>query len=145
MYSIRNVFFLFIIISPFLAYGNLESLSNDLSSKALKESETDIDTAMLLSQQSVVADPKNAKAWAIAAKIYLLNKDLSSAERLPFILLLMSFRICLNESTSVVVCLTFSSSFNNFSISTLTFLFRQFSAINSGWERISLRSSIRKV
>ena len=36
---------------------------------------------MLLSQQSVVADPKNAKAWAIAGKIYLLNKDLSSAER----------------------------------------------------------------
>ena len=81
MYSIRNVFFLFIIIFPFLAYGNLESLSNDLSLKALKESETDIETAMLLSQQSVVADPKNAKAWAIAAKIYLLNKDLSSAER----------------------------------------------------------------
>ena len=81
MYSIRNVFFLFIIIFPFLAYGNLESLSNDLSLKALKESEKDIDTAMLLSQQSVVADPKNAKAWAIAGKIYLLNKDLSSAER----------------------------------------------------------------
>ena len=81
MYSIRNVFFLFIIIFPFLAYGNLESLSNDLSLKALKESETDIETAMLLSQQSVVADPKNAKAWAIAGKIYLLNKDLSSAER----------------------------------------------------------------
>ena len=81
MYSIRNVFFLFIILSPFLAYGNLESLSNDLSLKALKESETDIETAMLLSQQSVVADPKNAKAWAIAGKIYLLNKDLSSAER----------------------------------------------------------------
>tara|TARA_B100001123_G_scaffold304891_1_gene340490 strand:- start:245 stop:577 length:333 start_codon:yes stop_codon:yes gene_type:complete len=81
MYSIRNVFFLFIILSPFLAYGNLESLSNDLSLKALKESEKDIDTAMLLSQQSVVADPKNAKAWAIAGKIYLLNKDLSSAER----------------------------------------------------------------
>lgn len=81
MYSIRKVFFLFIILSPFLAYGNLESLSNDLSLKALKESEKDIDTAMLLSQQSVVADPKNAKAWAIAGKIYLLNKDLSSAER----------------------------------------------------------------
>ena len=61
MYSIRKVFFLFIILSPFLAYGNLESLSNDLSLKALKESEKDIDTAMLLSQQSVVADPKNAK------------------------------------------------------------------------------------
>ena len=41
--------------------------------------------------------------------------------------------------------ITFSSSFNNFSISTLTFLFRQFSAINSGSERISLRSSIRMV
>ncbi len=81
MYSIRNVFFLFIIFFPFLAYGNLESLSNDLSLKALKESETDIDKAMLLSQQSVVADPKNAKAWAIAGKIYLLNKDISSAER----------------------------------------------------------------
>ena len=81
MYSIRNVFFLFIILSPFLAYGNLESLSNDLSLKALKESESDIETAILLSQQSVVADPKNAKAWAIAGKIYLLNKDLSSAER----------------------------------------------------------------
>lgn len=81
MYLIRNFFFLFLFLFPFFAYGNLESLSNDLSLKALKESETDIETAMLLSQQSVVADPKNAKAWAIAGKIYLLNKDLSSAER----------------------------------------------------------------
>ena len=32
-------------------------------------------------QQSVVADPKNAKAWAIAGKIYLLSEDLPSAER----------------------------------------------------------------
>ena len=65
--------------------GGISSTTEQLvmweSLKALKESETDIETAILLSQQSVVADPKNAKAWAIAAKIYLLNKDLSSAER----------------------------------------------------------------
>ena len=70
----RNHFFLS-LLSLFAKF------SDDLSLKALKESEKDIDTAMLLSQQSVVADPKNAKAWAIAGKTYLLNKDLSSAER----------------------------------------------------------------
>ena len=61
--------------------GTIGSQSALMWGQAAMLSETDIETAMLLSQQSVVADPKNAKAWAIAAKIYLLNKDLSSAER----------------------------------------------------------------
>ena len=46
------------------------------------------------------------------------------------------------ESISVFICLTCSSSDNNFSISTSTFLIRQFSAISFGWLRINLRSSI---
>ena len=47
----------------------------------IKIVEKDLESAIFLIQQSVVADPKNAKAWAIAGKIYLLSEDLPSAER----------------------------------------------------------------
>ncbi len=77
----RNITFLIIFIFSIPIFGNTENLSNSLSVKALEQSGTNLELAILLSQQSVVADPKNAKAWAIAGKIYLLNKDLSSAER----------------------------------------------------------------
>jgi len=81
MIVFRNIAFLILLIFSIPTFGDTENLSNNLSVKALKQSETDLELAILLSQQSVVADPKNAKAWAIAGKIYLLNKDLSSAER----------------------------------------------------------------
>ena len=32
-------------------------------------------------QQSLVLEPNNAKTWAIAGQIYLLNEDILSAER----------------------------------------------------------------
>jgi len=66
---------------PFLVNASNKSLSNDLALEAIEISEKDLDSAIFLIQQSVVADPKNAKAWAIAGKIYLLNDDVSSAER----------------------------------------------------------------
>ena len=66
---------------PLLVNASNKSLSNDLALEAIEISEKDLDSAIFLIQQSVVADPKNAKAWAIAGKIYLLNDDVSSAER----------------------------------------------------------------
>ena len=66
---------------PLLVNASNKSLSNDLALEAIELSEKDLDSAIFLIQQSVVADPKNAKAWAIAGKIYLLNDDVSSAER----------------------------------------------------------------
>ena len=66
---------------PLLVNASNKSLSNDLALEAIEISEKDLDSAIFLIQQSVVADPKNAKAWAIAGKIYLLKDDVSSAER----------------------------------------------------------------
>ena len=81
MSMIRIVIFLSILFFPFLVNASNKSLSNDLALEAIEISEKDIDSAIFLIQQSVVADPKNAKAWAIAGKIYLLSEDLPSAER----------------------------------------------------------------
>ena len=81
MSMIRIVIFLNILFFPFLVNASNKSLSNDLALEAIEISEKDIDSAIFLIQKSVVADPKNAKAWAIAGKIYLLNDDVSSAER----------------------------------------------------------------
>tara|TARA_B100001113_G_C21054620_1_gene598383 strand:- start:879 stop:1211 length:333 start_codon:yes stop_codon:yes gene_type:complete len=81
MIFIRITIFLCILINPIILNASNLSLSNDLSTKALKETEKDIDNAILLIQQSLVLDPNNAKAWAIAGQIYLLNEDILSAER----------------------------------------------------------------
>tara|TARA_B100001559_G_scaffold101054_1_gene84814 strand:- start:142 stop:474 length:333 start_codon:yes stop_codon:yes gene_type:complete len=81
MSMIRIVIFLNILFFPFLVNASNKSLSNDLALEAIEISEKDIDSAIFLIQKSVVADPKNAKAWAIAGKIYLLSGDVSSAER----------------------------------------------------------------
>ena len=78
---IRVIIFLSIVFLPLLVNASNKSLSNDLALEAIEISEKDLDSAIFLIQQSVVADPKNAKAWAIAGKIYLLNDDVSSAER----------------------------------------------------------------
>ena len=81
MSMIRVTIFLIILFFPLLVNASNESLSNNLALEAIEVSEKDLDSAIFLIQQSVVADPKNAKAWAIAGKIYLLNDDVSSAER----------------------------------------------------------------
>ena len=81
MSMIRITIFLSILFFPILVNASNKSLSNDLALEAIEISEKDLDSAIFLIQQSVVADPKNAKAWAIAGKIYLLNDDVSSAER----------------------------------------------------------------
>ena len=78
---IRVVIFLGILLSPFIVNASNKSLSNDLALEAIEISEKDLDSAIFLVQQSVVADPKNAKSWATAGKIYLLNEDILSAER----------------------------------------------------------------
>ena len=78
---IRVIIFIGILFSPLLANATNKSLSNDLAVEAIKIAEKDLESAIFLIQQSVVADPKNAKAWAIAGKIYLLSEDLQSAER----------------------------------------------------------------
>ena len=78
---IRIIIFLGILLSPLLVNASNKSLSNDLAVEAIKIAEKDMTSAVFLIQQSVVADPKNAKAWAIAGKIYLLNEDITSAER----------------------------------------------------------------
>ena len=78
---IRVTIFLSILFFPLLVNASNKSLSNDLVLEAIEVSEKDLDSAIFLIQQSVVADPKNAKAWAIAGKIYLLSEDLPSAER----------------------------------------------------------------
>ena len=78
---IRVTIFLSIVFLPYLVNASNKSLSNDLALEAIEISEKDIDSAIFLIQQSVVADPKNAKAWAIAGKIYLLSEDLPFAER----------------------------------------------------------------
>ena len=78
---IRIIIFLGILLSPLLVNASNKSLSNDLAMEAIKIAEKDLESAIFLIQQSVVADPKNAKAWAIAGKIYLLSEDLPSAER----------------------------------------------------------------
>ena len=78
---IRVTIFLSIVFLPLLVNASNKSLSNDLALEAIELSEKDLDSAIFLIQQSVVADPKNAKAWAIAGKIYLLSEDLPSAER----------------------------------------------------------------
>ena len=76
---IRVIIFIGILFSPLLANATNKSLSNDLAVEAIKIAEKDLESAIFLIQQSVVADPKNAKAWAIAGKIYLLSEDLPSA------------------------------------------------------------------
>lgn len=81
MTFIRITIFLSIFIIPIIVSSSNLSLSNDLSTKALKETEKDLDNAILLIQQSLVLEPNNAKAWAIAGQIYLLNEDILSAER----------------------------------------------------------------
>ena len=81
MSIIRVTIFLSILLFPLLVNASNESLSNNLALEAIEVSEKDLDSAIFLIQQSVVADPKNAKAWAIAGKIYLLSEDLPSAER----------------------------------------------------------------
>ena len=78
---IRVTIFLSIVFLPILVTASNKSLSHDLALEAIEVSEKDLDSAIFLIQQSVVADPKNAKAWAIAGKIYLLSEDLPSAER----------------------------------------------------------------
>ena len=79
MTFIRIAIFLSIFTIPIIVSSSNLSLSNDLSTKALKEK--DLDNAILLIQQSLVLEPNNAKAWAIAGQIYLLNEDILSAER----------------------------------------------------------------
>ena len=81
MSMIRVAILLSIFFFPLLVNASNKSLSNDLVLEAIEVSEKDLDSAIFLIQQSVVADPKNAKAWAIAGKIYLLSEDLPSAER----------------------------------------------------------------
>ena len=81
MTFIRITIFLSIFTIPIIVSSSNLSLSNDLSTKALKEIEKDLDNAILLIQQSLVLEPNNAKAWAIAGQIYLLNEDILSAER----------------------------------------------------------------
>ena len=78
---IRIIILFGILLSPLLVNASNKSLSNDLAVEAIKIAEKDLESAIFLIQQSVVADPKNAKAWAIAGKIYLLSEDLPSAER----------------------------------------------------------------
>ena len=78
---IRIIIFLGILLSPLLVNASSKSLSNDLAAEAIKIAEKDLESAIFLIQQSVVADPKNAKAWVISGKIYLLSEDLPSAER----------------------------------------------------------------
>ena len=85
MTFIRITIFLSIFTIPIIVSSSNLSLSNDLSTKALKETEKDLDNAILLIQQSLVLEPNNAKAWAIAGQIYLLNEDILSAERLSLI------------------------------------------------------------
>ena len=80
--NLRRKYILFFFVLFFLpALSDLKTLSEDLSEKALKESGVNIELALSLSQQSLVANPKNAKAWAIGGKIYLLMDDISAAER----------------------------------------------------------------
>ena len=81
MTFIRITIFLSIFTIPIIVSSSNLPLSNDLSTKALKETEKDLDNAILLIQQSLVLEPNNAKAWAIAGQIYLLNEDILSAER----------------------------------------------------------------
>jgi len=80
--NLRRKYILFFFVLFFLpALSDLKTLSEDLSEKALKESEVNIELALSLSQQSLVANPKNAQAWVIGGKIYLLMDDISAAER----------------------------------------------------------------
>ena len=81
MTFIRITIFLSIFTIPIIVSSSNLSLSNDLSTKALKETEKDLDNAILLIQQSLVLEPNNAKAWAIAGQIYLLNEDILCAEK----------------------------------------------------------------
>jgi len=81
MTFIRITIFLSIFTIPIIVSSSNLSLSNDLSTKALKETEKDLDNAILLIQQSLVLEPNNAKTWAIAGQIYLLNQDILSSER----------------------------------------------------------------
>ena len=81
MTFIRITIFLSIFTIPIMVSSSNLSLSNDLSIKALKETEKDLDNAILLIQQSLVLEPNNAKTWANAGQIYLLNEDILSAER----------------------------------------------------------------
>ena len=78
---IRVIIFIGVLFFPLFTNSAIKSLSNDLAVEAIKIAEKDLESAIFLIQQSVVADPKNAKAWAIAGKIYLLSEDLPSAER----------------------------------------------------------------
>ena len=69
MTFIRITIFLSIFTIPIIVSSSNLSLSNDLSTKALKETEKDLDNAILLIQQSLVLEPNNAKAWAIAGPV----------------------------------------------------------------------------
>ena len=62
MTFIRITIFLSIFTIPIIVSSSNLSLSNDLSTKALKETEKDLDNAILLIQQSLVLEPNNAKA-----------------------------------------------------------------------------------
>tara|TARA_A100000164_G_scaffold159979_1_gene141856 strand:+ start:1490 stop:1915 length:426 start_codon:yes stop_codon:yes gene_type:complete len=59
---------------------SLNQLSNDISNNALLIYETDKDDALLLSRQSLVADPSNAYAWAVAGNILRKNKEFKEAK-----------------------------------------------------------------
>ena len=54
MTFIRITIFLSIFTIPIIVSSSNLSLSNDLSTKALKETEKDLDNAILLIQQSLV-------------------------------------------------------------------------------------------
>ena len=56
---IRVIIFIGILFSPLLANATNKSLSNDLAVEAIKIAEKDLESAIFLIQQSVVADPKN--------------------------------------------------------------------------------------
>ena len=58
MSMIRVTIFLIILFFPLLVNASNESLSNNLALEAIEVSEKDLDSAIFLIQQSVVADPK---------------------------------------------------------------------------------------
>jgi len=73
---------LFLSFFTFILTGqtSLNQLSNDISNNALLIYETDKDDALLLSRQSLVADPSNAYAWAVAGNILRKNKEFKEAK-----------------------------------------------------------------
>ena len=65
MTFIRITIFLSIFTIPIIVNSSNISFSNDLSIKALKETEKDLDNAILLIQQSLVLEPNNAKTLSL--------------------------------------------------------------------------------